>query len=119
MHNQIIVSIIQLFFPLFATISVQIFALVLSQPHLSPQDDSDDEPPTAKRAHGRTDGLEYIDMSCEEGEETASSEVHTEVSHSPLDCDFGKMFHLQAPVVFVSFCFKQFPVFLFLICSGQ
>lgn len=69
----------------FTTISAQIFALVLlSQSHLSLQDDSDDEPPTAKRAHGRSDTLELIDFSCEEGEETASSEVHTEVVHSPV-----------------------------------
>ncbi|XP_042342206.1 bromodomain and WD repeat-containing protein 3 isoform X2 [Plectropomus leopardus] len=42
------------------------------------RDDSDEEPPTTKRAHGRSDALEYIDLSCEEGEETASSEVHSE-----------------------------------------
>ncbi|XP_068564112.1 bromodomain and WD repeat-containing protein 3 isoform X2 [Cebidichthys violaceus] len=41
------------------------------------RDDSDDDPHT-KRAHGRSDALEYMDLSCEEGEETASSEVHTE-----------------------------------------
>lgn len=64
---------------LFTTTSVQIFALVLSQSHLSLQDDSDDEPSTAKRAHGHGDGLEFMDLSCEEGEETASSEVHSEV----------------------------------------
>ncbi|XP_028428094.1 bromodomain and WD repeat-containing protein 3 isoform X2 [Perca flavescens] len=38
------------------------------------RDDSDDELPTARRAHGRSDLLEFIDLSCEEGEETASSE---------------------------------------------
>ncbi|KAA8593892.1 hypothetical protein FQN60_004726 [Etheostoma spectabile] len=37
-------------------------------------DDSDDELSTARRAHGRSDLLEFIDLSCEEGEETASSE---------------------------------------------
>ncbi|XP_044057569.1 bromodomain and WD repeat-containing protein 3 isoform X2 [Siniperca chuatsi] len=42
------------------------------------RDDSDDEPSTAKRTHGRSDAQEFIDLSCEEGEETASSEVHTE-----------------------------------------
>ncbi|KAM3615994.1 uncharacterized protein V6R79_010680 [Siganus canaliculatus] len=42
------------------------------------RDDSDDEPPTAKRAHGHSDALELMDLSCEEGEETASSEVHSE-----------------------------------------
>ncbi|XP_030599771.1 bromodomain and WD repeat-containing protein 3 [Archocentrus centrarchus] len=42
------------------------------------RDDSDDEPSTAKRAHGRSDALEYIDDSCEEGEETASSDMHSE-----------------------------------------
>ncbi|XP_045929397.1 bromodomain and WD repeat-containing protein 3 isoform X3 [Micropterus dolomieu] len=38
------------------------------------RDDSDDEPTSAKRAHGRGDAQEFIDLSCEEGEETASSE---------------------------------------------
>ncbi|XP_034722866.1 bromodomain and WD repeat-containing protein 3 isoform X1 [Etheostoma cragini] len=42
------------------------------------RDDSDDELSTARRSHGRSDLLEFIDLSCEEGEETASSEVHTE-----------------------------------------
>ncbi|XP_017275528.1 bromodomain and WD repeat-containing protein 3 isoform X2 [Kryptolebias marmoratus] len=42
------------------------------------RDDSDDEPPTAKRAHGRRGSLELIEFSCEEGEETASSDVHSE-----------------------------------------
>lgn len=91
---------------------MQIFALVLSQSHLSPQDDSDDEPPTAKRTHGRSDTLELIDFSCEEGEETASSEVHSEVSHSPLSYDFGKSViykHLRS--FFWGEDFKQFPVF--------
>ncbi|XP_056229345.1 bromodomain and WD repeat-containing protein 3 [Seriola aureovittata] len=42
------------------------------------RDDSDDEPPTTKRAHGRSDTVDFIDFSCEEGEETASSEGHSE-----------------------------------------
>lgn len=63
---------------------------MLSQSHLSLQDDSDDEPSTTKRTHGRSDTLEYIDLSCEEGEDTASSEVHTEVSRTPHSRDFGK-----------------------------
>ncbi|GLD57098.1 bromodomain and WD repeat-containing protein 3-like isoform X1, partial [Lates japonicus] len=42
------------------------------------RDDSDDEPPTSKRGHSRGDTMDFIDLSCEEGEETASSEVHTE-----------------------------------------
>nr|XP_043888141.1 bromodomain and WD repeat-containing protein 3 isoform X2 [Solea senegalensis] len=42
------------------------------------RDDSDDEPSTTKRAHGRGDMSEFFDMSCEEGEETASSDIHTE-----------------------------------------
>ncbi|XP_030007985.1 bromodomain and WD repeat-containing protein 1 isoform X2 [Sphaeramia orbicularis] len=46
--------------------------------YTSCRDDSDDEPPTTKRAHGRSDTLEFIDLSCEEGEETASSDAHTE-----------------------------------------
>lgn len=47
-----------------------------------PQDDSDDDPPVVKRSHGRSDALDFIDLSCEEGEETASS--HTEVWPCPL-----------------------------------
>ncbi|XP_057694487.1 bromodomain and WD repeat-containing protein 3 [Corythoichthys intestinalis] len=42
------------------------------------RDDSDEEPPSAKRTHGRSDTLEFIELSCEEGEETASSDGHTE-----------------------------------------
>ncbi|XP_068173110.1 bromodomain and WD repeat-containing protein 3 [Antennarius striatus] len=41
------------------------------------RDDSDEESPTAKRAHSHSDALEYMDLSCEEGEETASS-AHSE-----------------------------------------
>ncbi|KAM4567142.1 bromodomain and WD repeat-containing protein 3 [Odontesthes bonariensis] len=42
------------------------------------RDDSDDEPSTAKRTHGRRGSLEYIEFSCEEGEETLSSDAHSE-----------------------------------------
>ncbi|XP_037124161.1 bromodomain and WD repeat-containing protein 3 isoform X2 [Syngnathus acus] len=42
------------------------------------RDDSDEEPPPAKRAQIRSDTVEFIDLSCEEGEETASSDAHTE-----------------------------------------
>ncbi|XP_075906075.1 bromodomain and WD repeat-containing protein 3 [Nelusetta ayraudi] len=42
------------------------------------RDDSDDEPPAVRRGHGHSDALEYMDLSCEEGEETASSEGHSE-----------------------------------------
>lgn len=73
------------------TVSVQIFALVLSWSRLSLQDDSEDEPHTAKRAHGRSDALEFIDLSCEEGEETASSEVHTDVTPCQLSCGVAKI----------------------------
>ncbi|XP_067364956.1 bromodomain and WD repeat-containing protein 3 isoform X2 [Channa argus] len=48
------------------------------------RDDSDDEPPTTKRVHSRSDTLEFIDSSCEEGEETASSEDN-ELDGSELD----------------------------------
>ncbi|KAM8904009.1 bromodomain and WD repeat-containing protein 3 [Spinachia spinachia] len=48
------------------------------------RDDSEDEPHTAKRAHGRSDTLEFLDLSCEEGEETASSEDH-ELDGSEMD----------------------------------
>ncbi|XP_053177335.1 bromodomain and WD repeat-containing protein 3 [Scomber japonicus] len=42
------------------------------------RDDSDDEPSGTKRAHGCGDTFVFMDLSCEEGEETASSEVHSE-----------------------------------------
>ncbi|XP_077579286.1 bromodomain and WD repeat-containing protein 3 isoform X2 [Stigmatopora nigra] len=42
------------------------------------RDDSDEEPPTAKRTHSRSDTLAFIELSCEEGEETVSSDAHTE-----------------------------------------
>lgn len=43
------------------------------------RDDSDEELPTTnKKTHSRGDTLEYLDLSCEEGEETASSEAHSE-----------------------------------------
>ncbi|XP_029963961.1 bromodomain and WD repeat-containing protein 3 [Salarias fasciatus] len=48
------------------------------------RDESDDEPPAAKRTHGRGDTLELLDLSCEEGEETASSEDN-ELDGSELD----------------------------------
>ncbi|TNN69768.1 Bromodomain and WD repeat-containing protein 1 [Liparis tanakae] len=48
------------------------------------RDDTDDEPHTAKRAHGRSDTLEFFDLSCEEGEETASSEDN-ELDGSEMD----------------------------------
>ncbi|KAM9318229.1 bromodomain and WD repeat-containing protein 3 [Pholidichthys leucotaenia] len=42
------------------------------------RDDSDDEPSTTKRSHGRSNAVELLDLSFEEGEETASSEGHSE-----------------------------------------
>ncbi|XP_028274720.1 bromodomain and WD repeat-containing protein 3 [Parambassis ranga] len=42
------------------------------------RDDSDEEPATVKRTHGRGDAVDFIDLSCEEGEETASSDAHSE-----------------------------------------
>lgn len=63
--------------------------LLLSPSHLFHQDDSDDEPPAVRRPHGHSDALEYMDLSCEEGEETASSEGHSEVPQS-----FLSSFHL-------------------------
>ncbi|XP_034403808.1 bromodomain and WD repeat-containing protein 3 isoform X2 [Cyclopterus lumpus] len=48
------------------------------------RDDSDDDPHTAKRAHGRSNTLEFFDLSCEEGEETASSEDN-ELDGSEMD----------------------------------
>lgn len=46
------------------------------------QDDSDEEPSATKRGHGRGDAVEYLELSCEEGEETASSDMHSEVMWS-------------------------------------
>lgn len=68
----------------FCTKRLLFFAWVLSRCHLSSQDDSDDELASVKRTQARGDTLEYIDFSCEEGEETATSEVHAQVSHSPV-----------------------------------
>ncbi|XP_041851366.1 bromodomain and WD repeat-containing protein 3 [Melanotaenia boesemani] len=42
------------------------------------RDDSDEEPSTAKRAHGRRGSLELIESSCDEGEAMSSSDVHSE-----------------------------------------
>ncbi|XP_038141769.1 bromodomain and WD repeat-containing protein 3 isoform X1 [Cyprinodon tularosa] len=42
------------------------------------RDDSDEEPSTTKRAHGHKGSAEFIEFSCEEGEETASSDIHSE-----------------------------------------
>uniref|UniRef100_A0A3P8USI4 Bromodomain and WD repeat domain containing 1 n=1 Tax=Cynoglossus semilaevis TaxID=244447 RepID=A0A3P8USI4_CYNSE len=44
----------------------------------SGRDDSDEEPSATKRGHGRGDAVEYLELSCEEGEETASSDMHSE-----------------------------------------
>ncbi|XP_041659062.1 bromodomain and WD repeat-containing protein 3 isoform X2 [Cheilinus undulatus] len=52
--------------------------------HSSCRDDSDDETPSTKQGHSRSDTLEFIDLSCEEGEETASSEDN-ELDASDLD----------------------------------
>ncbi|CAJ1065766.1 bromodomain and WD repeat-containing protein 3 isoform X4 [Xyrichtys novacula] len=48
------------------------------------RDDSDDEPSNTKQSRSRSDKLEFIDSSCEEGEETASSEDN-EFDGSDLD----------------------------------
>ncbi|XP_008423491.1 bromodomain and WD repeat-containing protein 3 [Poecilia reticulata] len=52
------------------------------------RDDSDEEPSTAKRVHSRRGSSDLIEFSCEEGEETASSDIHTEdndIDGSELD----------------------------------
>ncbi|XP_053730106.1 bromodomain and WD repeat-containing protein 3 isoform X1 [Synchiropus splendidus] len=53
------------------------------------RDDSDDEPTTStKRTHSRSNATDLIELSCEEGEETASSDVHSEdndIDGSELD----------------------------------
>lgn len=43
--------------------------------HLSHQDDSDEEPSTADQTPEHNELMEYVSLSCEEGEETTSSEV--------------------------------------------
>lgn len=43
--------------------------------HLSRQDDSDEEPSTADQTPEHNELMEYVSLSCEEGEETTSSEV--------------------------------------------
>ncbi|XP_069390311.1 bromodomain and WD repeat-containing protein 3 isoform X3 [Paralichthys olivaceus] len=42
------------------------------------RDDSDEETSNTKRAHGRSDSMELLELSCEEGEETPSSDLHSE-----------------------------------------
>lgn len=42
---------------------------------LSRQDDSDEEPSTADQTPEHDELMEYVSLSCEEGEETTSSEV--------------------------------------------
>lgn len=44
-------------------------------PALSRQDDSDEEPSTATQTPEHDDLMEFVSLSCEEGEETTSSEV--------------------------------------------
>lgn len=80
------VFLCSLCFFLFSTTTLKRFVLLLllSTPHLSYQDDSDDETPAVRRPHGHSDTLEYMDLSAEEGEETASSEAHSEVPQSVL-----------------------------------
>ncbi|KAF7644935.1 hypothetical protein LDENG_00213400 [Lucifuga dentata] len=48
------------------------------------RDDSDDELSSVKRTQAHSDTLEFIDLSCEEGEETATSEDN-ELDNSELD----------------------------------
>ncbi|XP_062241263.1 bromodomain and WD repeat-containing protein 3 isoform X1 [Platichthys flesus] len=52
------------------------------------RDDSDEEACTTKRAHGRSDTREYIEFSCEEGEVTPGSDLHSEVPHLQFYCAF-------------------------------
>lgn len=83
----------------FSTNLCTVVESILSVP-VYPQDDSDDEPPASKRTHGRSDTVDFIDFSCEEGEETASSEGHSEVSCVWLSFDFEEKCQLLAPEVF-------------------
>lgn len=68
------------------------------------QDDSDDEPSSTKQT---SDALDLMELSCEEGEETASSEVHSEVSFDPLSSIHKMLFRCG-----VLFGIKPFFVFL-------
>ncbi|XP_061637817.1 bromodomain and WD repeat-containing protein 3 isoform X1 [Phyllopteryx taeniolatus] len=64
------------------------------------RDESDEEPPPAKRTHSRCDTLEFIDLSCEEGEETASSDAHTEdndLDGSELDTSNDEEWNSDSP----------------------
>ncbi|XP_021165006.2 bromodomain and WD repeat-containing protein 3 isoform X1 [Fundulus heteroclitus] len=42
------------------------------------RDDSDEEPSAAKKVNGSRGSAEFIEFSCEEGEETATSDIHSE-----------------------------------------
>ncbi|XP_061682626.1 bromodomain and WD repeat-containing protein 3 isoform X2 [Syngnathoides biaculeatus] len=64
------------------------------------RDESDEEPPPAKRAHSRNDTLDLIELSCEEGEETASSDAHTEdndLDGSELDSSNDEEWNSDSP----------------------
>ncbi|XP_077421663.1 bromodomain and WD repeat-containing protein 3 isoform X2 [Vanacampus margaritifer] len=64
------------------------------------RDESDEEPPPVKRAQSHSDTLEFIDLSCEEGEETASSDAHTEdndLDGSELDSSNDEEWNSDSP----------------------
>lgn len=94
---------IYLFSKLFQTILL--FLNEHSSSRVCPQDDSDDEPPAAKRTHGRRGSPGLIEFSCEEGEETASSDVHSEVLQSPHPCGCVKLWNTNFWDLFV--CFQE------------
>ncbi|XP_033832387.1 bromodomain and WD repeat-containing protein 3 [Periophthalmus magnuspinnatus] len=64
------------------------------------RDDSDEEPPPVKKSHSRTEPQEFLDLSCEDGEETASSDAHTEdneLDGSDLDTSNDEEWNSDSP----------------------
>ncbi|CAL1571939.1 unnamed protein product [Knipowitschia caucasica] len=64
------------------------------------RDDSDEEPAPVKKSHSRTDPQEFLDLSCEEGEETATSDAHTEdndLDGSDLDTSNDEEWNSDSP----------------------
>lgn len=59
----------------FQTFSCLLCCLSADWLSLSHQDDSDEEPSTADQTPEHDELMEYVSLSCEDGEETTSSEV--------------------------------------------
>ncbi|XP_072316915.1 bromodomain and WD repeat-containing protein 3 [Eucyclogobius newberryi] len=63
------------------------------------RDDSDEELPSVRKSHSRTDPQEFLDLSCEEGEE-ATSDAHTEdneLNGSDLDTSNDEEWNSDSP----------------------